>query len=301
MNQRRVLVAGGTGLLGHALLDAAPDGWEVEATWHLRRPPDAEQTKFHPLDVLDEDAVFRLIDAWRPDVVVHAASVGSVDLAERDPETVRRVNVGGLQNVARACARVGATLVFISSNAVFDGAAPPYAEDAAVHAVNTYGAIKIEAEQWLQSANVPHVIFRPLLMYGWPLPDGRSNAVTRWLNDLEAGRPVDVADDIHSMPLHAGNCADAIWAAIRLDRRGVYHVAGADRVTLVAFARETARVFDLPMALIRPVPSEHFTAFAPRPTDTSFTTTKMVRELGVRPSGIREGLAAMRRAREQAR
>lgn len=297
----RILIAGGTGLLGRALLASAPASSDVLATRYRVAPPAELASRFTALDVRDTASVDALFDSFRPTVVIHAASVGSVDRAERDPDTVRRINIDGLVAIGRACARVSARLVFISSNAIFDGRHPPYDELAPRSAVNRYGRFKIEAEEWLEASGLPHVIVRPILMYGWPFEGGRSNAVTRWLADFEAGRPVEVAGDIHSMPLLAGNCAGVIWAAVRLDRRGVYHVAGADRVTLVEFARETARVFGHREDLVVPVPSAHFTSLAPRPADTSFVTTKMEHDLGVRPVGIHEGLAAMRRTRAPAR
>jgi dTDP-4-dehydrorhamnose reductase len=294
---RSVLIAGGTGLLGSALIASAPDEWGVRATYHHRPPPPEWRSRFSQMDVCDDAQVLDVIRRAAPAVVVHAASVGSVDQAEQDPAGVRRINIGGLQAIGRACERVGARLLFVSSNAVFDGHHPPYDESAPRAAVNEYGRLKIEAEEWLEGSGVPHTIVRPILMYGWPLPGGRSNAVTRWLADFDAGRPVKVAEDIRSMPLLASNAADAIWAAIRLDRRGVYHVAGADHVSLVDFARETARVFGYREDLVTPVPSASFTALAPRPLDTSFVTTKMECDLGVRPMGIREGLLDLLRTR----
>jgi dTDP-4-dehydrorhamnose reductase len=295
----RVLITGGTGLLGQALLHSTPNGWEVAATFHRQLPPTEWRHCFRALDVRDEAAVLGAVSQFRPTVVIHSASIGSVDLAERDPDSVRRVNVGGLQAVARACERAGARMALISSNAVFDGSHPPYAEDAARRAVNAYGAIKIEAEEWLEQSGLPYLIFRPIMMYGWPLPGGRSNAVTRWLAELEAGRSIDVASDIFSMPLFVSNGAAAIWEGLKGERRGLYHLAGADRVALVDFAREAARVFGCPDSLVVPVPSSSFAGLAPRPLDTSFVTTRMTQELGVRPIGIREGLLAMQRTRQR--
>jgi dTDP-4-dehydrorhamnose reductase len=293
----KVLIAGGTGLLGDALLASRPAEWTVRATYHQRPPAAQWRAQFVALDVRDERNVADVVAAARPEIVIHAASIGSVDLAEREPENVRRINIGGLRSVMRACESTGARLVFISSNAVFDGRHPPYDERAPRSAVNTYGRLKIEAEELLESSGLPHVIVRPILMYGWPTPGGRSNAVTRWLDELSAGRPVYVADDIFSMPLPAWSCAEAIWAAVRLNRRGIYHVAGADRVTLAEFARETARVFGVPERLVVPVPNSHFASLAPRPGDTSFVTAKLETDLGIRPIGIHEGLAAMQATR----
>lgn len=295
---RRVLITGGTGLLGQALLEAAPPGWEAVATFHRTPPAEAWRGQFHRLDVRDGAAVTELVEALRPALIIHAASMGSVEEAERDPDAVRAVNVGGTQAVGQVCGRVGARLVWISSNAVFDGEHPPYAEEAPVRAVNRYGAIKIEAERWVRKAcPVPWVVLRPILMYGWPAPGGRGNVVTRWLECLERGEAVEVDARLISMPLLAANCAQAVWAAVTRGRTGVYHVAGADRLALLDFARRVAGAFDMDEGLVRPASERFLSRFAPRPADTSFVTTKMEQELGVRPIGTWEGLAVMQRAR----
>lgn len=297
MGPRRILITGGTGLLGKALLETAPAGWDLFATFHQNPPPVEWRSRFYPLDTREEAAVFDLFQALRPEVVIHAASVGNVDEAEQNPQRVREVNVLGTQNVGRACLRVGALLVFISSNAVFDGKHPPYREEDPVHAANRYGELKIEAERWILGSGFPSLILRPILMYGWPFPGGRDNVVTRWLAQWEQGRPVEVASDIASKPLFAGNAAEAIRVAVRQQRTGIFHLAGADRLSLDAFARETVRLFGLQDRLVIPVLSRELSLPAPRPRDTSFDTTKMERELGVRPIRIREGLSAMLRTR----
>lgn len=293
----RVLITGGTGLLGKSLIESVPAGWEAGVTWHRNLPPEEWRSGFHPLDVRNASAGEGLISHFKPDAVIHTASVGSVEEAERDPEGVARVNVEGTAHVARACARAGAFLVHISSNAVFDGQSPPYSEESPLKAVNRYGEIKIESERRVRESGAAWLIVRPILMYGWPFPDGRENAVTRWLTQLERGGEVEAAQDITSMPLSAAHCAEVIWAALERRLTGILHVAGADRVTLFRFAQETARVFGFDPGAVTPVPSSHWPALAPRPRDTSFVTRRMETELGIRPMGITEGLTRMLRAR----
>lgn len=278
-------------------METSPEEWQTLATHNRNRPPIECPVPFAPLDVRDRDAVVRLVGTFRPEVVIHTASIGSVDEAEQNPSCVRGVNVEGTRHVTQACRLSKGFLVFISSNAVFDGQNPPYGEEAPVRAINRYGQLKIEAEDGIKESGLPYLIARPILMYGWPWPGGRDNVVTRWLMGLEKRQGIEVADDIVSMPLLSTHCAQTIWEAIRQRMTGFLHVAGADRVSLVDFARQTARAFGCDESLVVPAPSRRFTSLAPRPRDTTFLTTRMQRELGIRPMGLVEGLARMLRSR----
>ena len=297
MNSPRILITGGTGLLGKTLLETAPGGWQIWGTCHRNQPPQEWEDRFFRLDMLDGKSIADLIGSLHPDVVIHTACVGSVDFAEQNPELVRKINVEGLKQVARACHSRGSFLVLISSNAVFDGNSPPYSEESRTTSVNRYGQIKIEAENWLRSSDLRHLIVRPILLYGWPLPGGRQNAVTRWLAQLEKNETIEAATDITTMPLFASNCTETIWNGIQRKRDGIVHVAGADRLTLYDFARETARLFCYNERLILPVRSSQMAGFAPRPKDTSFVTQRMQLEFGIRPMGVTEGLTQMLQSR----
>jgi len=300
MPGKTVLITGGTGLLGKTLLEMAPAGLRVFATWHRRPPPVPWQDRFLPLHLHESESVRELFENCRPDAVIHTASIGEVDEAERSPEHVREVNVGGTEAILTACRQRNAELIFISSNAVFDGTQPPYAEGAPLRAVNRYGRIKIEAEQRVGASGLAHLIVRPILLYGWPLEGGRDNAVTRWLKTLQRGEPVRVAEEIVTQPLWVGDCARAVWKALLQRTRGLLHVGGADRVTMPQFAGEVCRLFGLEERLLQPVSGSALSNLAPRPRDTSFDLTRLHQELGIEPLGIREGLTRMRQQRPAA-
>lgn len=290
----RVLITGGTGLLAKSLIETLPDGIDFRATHHRRMPPAQGCERFRPLEIRDEKSVEELLREFQPQVIIHTASVGSVDEAERDPGTVRSVNVDGTGTLLKFARAFNPFLIHVSSNAVFDGEHPPYAESAPTGAVNRYGRMKIEAEQEVQASGLAALIVRPILMYGWPFPGGRGNVVTRWLEAFEKGEPVKVDREIISMPLYAPNCAEVIWEAVRRRPSGIVHVAGRDRLPLSEFARWVARLFAHPERLVIPVPGSDLNLAAPRPKDTSFETLRMEREFGVTPLGVEEGLKRMR-------
>jgi dTDP-4-dehydrorhamnose reductase len=291
----RILITGGTGLLGQALLQIAPRDTQLFGTYLPGHAPTSDMPcRFFPLDVRVPAQVVQVFDAVRPTIVIHTASIGSVDYSEHHREESWAVNVGGTQQVGNECIRHNVRMIFISSNAVFDGEHPLYAEDAPVHPINYYGKLKVEGEQWVQSSGLDHVIVRPILMYGWHLPIERGNWVTNWIQMLGRSERVKVVDDVGTKPLYARNCAEVIWTIIAQNKIGIYHVAGADHMTLHQLALATAKVFGLDGTLIDPVPSSYFPEIAPRPKDTSFDTTKMETDLGIKAWSVRDGLMHMR-------
>jgi len=300
MARSTLLVTGGTGLLGKALAVAVPP--ELQPCWtHLRDlPAGLAPSGFTRLDVADRESVFRLFARLRPAAVVHAAAMGNVDFAEQNREAARQVNVRATQNIVDACREHGARLVYLSSNAVFDGDHPPYDESSPRHPVNSYGRLKVEAEDLVLASGLSWTLVRPILMYGWPYPHGRDNPVTTWIRQLSAGQPVKAVDDRYWQPLYVGDCARLIWSLLQQQSEGIFHVAGPERLSMEEFARETARVFQLEERLIEPVHSDFFPALAPRPVDTSFVLTKLQREVGLHTLAPGAALTAMRATREAA-
>lgn len=297
-NVKRVLITGGTGLLGVAIQRSAPKDIEGFSVYFPERSlPVPLPFSVLAADVSDRMKMQAVFEWAKPEVVIHAAAIGSVDFAERNREETKKINVGGTKIVVELCQNFKSRLIYISSNAVFDGRTPLYSETTPVNPINYYGQLKIDAENVVRESGVPWAIVRPILMYGWPYPGERDNPVVWWLRSLENSQPIKVVDNVFSKPLPAWSCADVIWALIKENRTGIYHVAGRDHISLYQFALLTAAVFGLDASLIEPVPDSYFPEIAPRPQDTSFDTTKMETELGAKAVGVRDGLLKMKAER----
>lgn len=290
---RKALITGGTGLLGQGLCATVPPGWSAVSA-HLRPyavdTPDVLQVS---ADVRSRASVERLFKEHRFDAVVHAAGIASVDYSERHVEQSTASNLGGTRNIAELCAASGARLVYISTNAVFDGMNAPYRESAPANPVNAYGRIKLACERLVQEVVPRQVIARPILMYGWPHSMGRPNPATWIIDALEREETVRVVDDVFENPLHNMCAALAIWTMVSSDISGIIHLAGRDVISRYDFARTVAQVFALDASRIHPVSSAVFPEIARRPPNTSLVTERMESELGVPPSTVEEGLRLM--------
>ncbi|OGR25427.1 MAG: hypothetical protein A2139_07355 [Desulfobacca sp. RBG_16_60_12] len=295
---KRVLITGGTGLLGVAIQQSAPKDIQGFSVYFPERSlPLPLPFPVRAADVSDQIQMQSVFEWAKPDVVIHAAAIGSVDFAERNREETKKINVGGTEIVVDLCQTFKSRLIYISSNAVFDGRTPLYSETTPVNPINYYGQLKVDAENVVRKSSIPWVIARPILMYGWPYPGERDNPVVWWVRSLENGQPIKVVDNVLSKPLPAWSVADVVWAIIQQNRTGIYHAAGRDHLSLYQFALLTAAVFGLDASMITPVPDSYFPEIAPRPQDTSFDTTKMETELGLKTVEVRDGLLKMKAVR----
>jgi dTDP-4-dehydrorhamnose reductase len=240
----RLHVTGATGYLGSEL---------------ARLRPDATTER---VEVRDAAAVAALFERLRPDVVIHTAY--------RQDEA--DVNTVGSENVARAAAAVGARLVHLSTDVVFDGRkGAPYVEDDPLSPVTGYGRAKAEAERLVARAHPGALIVRTSLLYGGARPSR---------HELAARDPslTFFADEIRS-PVQVTDLASALLELAKLDVRGPLHVAGADAVSRAELAELFAG---------RPVRS----APAPptRPLDCSLDSSRAQALLRTRLRGVREVL-----------
>lgn len=290
----KVLVTGGTGIIGRYLLRKIKPHAKAVATYYLNKDSERiSDVEYHRLDIARKKDVIELFTVIKPDVVVHIASIGSVDFCEEHRDEAWMVNVDGTKNMIEGAQTCQARFIFISSNAVFDGKTPPYDEEDLPSPVNFYGKLKLEGEEAIASSGLEYAIVRPILIYGWNDPSERSNPVTWLLSKLKDNKPVKIVNDIYCNPLLANNCADAIWSVIINRKKGIYHVGGKDRLSRFDFAVKTAKAFGMDHKLIESVPNAYFKNIAPRPKDTTYSTKKMQRKLGIRPIGIDEGLDIM--------
>ena len=298
MAHKKIFVTGGTGLLGSTLVRTAPKEFKLVASYNKNTMiTERGRASFIQVDITNKTRVFEVFEEIKPEVLIHTAAIANVDYCEVHKEEAWRVNVEGTVNLLDACDKHGTKMIFTSTNAVFDGEHAPYSEEDIPNPINYYGKIKLEAETLVRERGADHAVARLMTMYGWNNPGERQNHVTWLLSKLTKGEMAHVVDDIYNNHLLADNCADAIWAIVKLDKVGLYHIAGNDCISTYELALKTADAFELDKTLIKPVKSDFFKFPALRPKNTCYATDKMKKELGVKPFGVREGLLHMKQRR----
>lgn len=272
----KLLLTGAAGQLGRALRGAL-QGHDVAAFGHA------------DLDITDLTAVRAAVSSCRPDLVINAAAFNDVDGAETDAGGAYRCNVEGPRNLATATAERGATLVHVSSDYVFDGAASrPYDEDCPTNPQSVYGRSKWAGEEVVRAINPRHYVVRTAWLFH---PEGK-NFLNTMLGLASRGR-VRVVDDQTGSPTLAAHLAEAIVRLVATDAYGTYHLAGRGGVTWFGLTRTLYRLAGITTP-VEPVTTADFPRPAPRPRYSVLTT---VREPRILLPPWEEGVAAFLRER----
>jgi dTDP-4-dehydrorhamnose reductase len=258
----RVLVTGGAGLVGSTLIATAPEGVDVHAT--QRNTPVVGATA-HTIDLSDPDDPVGLLAAVRPEVVIHTA-YGKDDL-------VRDV-VAATRSVAAACAIHDVALVHLSSDVVFDGEHPPYAEDSPLMPVHAYGRAKAEAEGDVRTAVPDAAIVRTsLVCRAEPLDVGSA-----WVVDsLRAGEPITLFTDEFRCPIRADDLARMLWDLValpRAERAGPWHLVGPERLSRHELGVLVAEAHGLDPGGVSAASSRDVPSAEPRPRDLTLTAER---------------------------
>jgi dTDP-4-dehydrorhamnose reductase len=142
LDKKKILITGGTGLLGKALILTAPENTRIAIT-HLHEITSdvLNSIESYKMSLDDSDSLLKVINDFKPDVVFHTAGMGSVDEAEKNQEYAKKINLEILSPLVKSVNELNALLVFISSNAVYEGDNPPYSEKSEQKSVNYYGEL----------------------------------------------------------------------------------------------------------------------------------------------------------------
>ncbi len=218
----RIYITGSKGQLGRALMRRLAQH-------------DLLGVELPEVDLTDLAAIRSSVAAFQPEVIIHTAALTDVDGAARNPDLAYRVNALGTRNVAVAGEAVGAALLAISTNEVFDGAKrEPYLEFDPTHPINPYAWSKLAAEQFVRDLTTRFYIVRTAWLYGL----GGNNFVKKIMARADTAGALRVVADEVSSPTYAEDLITAIEQLITTGAYGLYHFTNEGACSRYEFAQK---------------------------------------------------------------
>ncbi|MBR2069489.1 MAG: dTDP-4-dehydrorhamnose reductase [Candidatus Gastranaerophilales bacterium] len=245
----KVLVTGAKGMLGQ---DLCPE--------LKRQGYDVIPTDYDTLDITNKESINKAFANYSPDIVIHCAAYTNVDKAEEDYENARKLNVLGTENIAIASAEANATLVYISTDYVFDGTKKtPYLPSDSTNPLNIYGKTKLEGEKMVQKYCKKYYIARTSWLYGI---HGKNFVET--MISLAKNPELKVVDDQIGCPTWTMELINGIVKIINKPY-GIYHICGSGSTSWYNFAHEIFKKEGL-SANLKPCTTDEFPRKAKRPS-----------------------------------
>lgn len=239
----RILVTGASGQLGYDVcLELERRGIEHLGTVSV--------------DIRDREAVRSTIKAYGPDAVIHCAAYTAVDRAEEEPEKAFAVNVQGTRNIAEVCKEIGAKLMYISTDYVFQGLGTrPYEVDDPTGPLNVYGNSKLAGEQAVKDILEKYFIVRT----SWVFGSHGSNFVKTMLRLNETRSTIQVVNDQIGSPTYTTDLAPLLCDMVQTEKYGTYHATNEGLCSWAEFAKtifqESGR-----KTIVEEIPSTEYTA-----------------------------------------
>ena len=272
-------ITGADGLIGNYLVQTAP---EFAMRWRLRALTRGQ------LDLLDFEAVRREFKKDRPQLVIHCAAISVVSEAQKNPALAKKTNVEVTKLLAELAAEI--PFVFFSTDLIFDGRKGNYAETDAPNPLHFYGETKVAAEE-IVLKNPRHLVIRT------SINGGISRAGNRGFNEqlrhcrCKIGQGMTLFTDEFRSPIPAVETARAVWELAQKNCAGIYHVAGAEKLSRWQIGELLVKRWPEMKTKIESGSAKDF-AGPPRALDTSLDISKAQKVLSKPLPGLGEWLAA---------
>lgn len=281
MNQSNNLawITGANGLIGSYLVQTAP---KFAPRWRVRALT-REQ-----LDLLDFAAVRREFQKDKPQIVIHCAAITNIADAQKNPALARRVNVEVTKLLAELAAEI--PFVFFSTDLVFDGRKGNYAETDAANPLHIYGETKLAAEE-IVLRNPRHLVVRTSMNGGVSRSGNRAFNEQLHRSLQQAGQGMKLFTDEFRCPIPTVETTRAVWELAQKNCAGIYHVAGAEKLSRWQIGELLIQRWPEVTAKIESGSAKDFPG-PPRALDTSLDIAKVQKVLSAPLPGLGEWLAA---------
>lgn len=297
---KRLLVLGGSGLTGYKVLQLTRGRFDAYGTYNARAVANKSLLK---LDLFNQIELEKIVSEIRPDIIVNTTALHNVDYCESHPEEAYHINTKVVETLSSLCNNIGARLVQISTDFVFDGKkGAPYSELDGPNPESIYAKSKLEGEANTRKC-ASYCILRTSVIYGWtPLEtqgtsssSGKPMNFALWaLSKMSKGEEMKIVNDQFTSPTLADVLAAVIIRLAKMEKNDLYHVAGASCMNRYEFTRKIANAMGYPVNLIKPIESRSIAQAAKRPANSCLNCDKLQNELNYRLLNVDESLAVMR-------
>ena len=252
----RVYITGAKGMLGQAVAEIFSERYEV-------CPHELSET-----DVTDVEKIIEDICSFEPKFVIHLAAMTDVDGCEKNPDSAFRVNALGTRNVALACQKCDATLVYLSTGSVYNGEkCDPYTEFDTPDPHGAYAVSKYQGELFVKDLLSKFYIFYTCWLFGSGSSDKKF--VAKFIEMAKESKTLRIIDDHFGSPTYTVDLARAIFDFIETGLYGKYHCVNEGKASRYDVAKEILRIAGMKNHEVVPVSSAEFPLPAPRPRNES--------------------------------
>ena len=270
--QKRLFLAGGSGLLALNWALLSHDTWDVFLGLHKRKinPPFA--SSLYLMNPCFEGLISLLKDI-SPQLVINTAALTNVEYCELRPDLAHEVNVNFAQQLASACNDLKIPLVHISTDHLFDGESSFACETTAPSPLNVYAKTKAEAEIKVLEC-CKHALVIRTNFYGWGT-SYRHSVSDNIINSLKNKRAYNAFDDVYFTPILISDLICAIHLLLEAGARGVFNVVSDQRLSKYEFSVLVAKAFGLQTSLLKPISIHDMPSLVRRPKDMSLSSLKV--------------------------
>ena len=284
----KLLVLGGSGLIGNALLKNSKNEFDILTTFYKNHISIKNVRSFQYSFPNDLNNLRELLEKEKPDVLVNTMGYSNIDFCELNKSDTEMLHVEVTEKICKLCENIGTKQIFLSSDYVFDGEKGNYSETDVPNPVNYYGLSKLKAEQLILK-NPINTVIRTSVIYDW---DYRARFFNSVIKNLQNNQEINATTDVYNSVTFLDNLVESIFKVITLNQNGIFHVVDSACVNRFEFAEMIAKIFRLDKNLIKTVSvQDEPKNIAKRPKNACLNNSKAKKELGLNFNTIEEGVS----------
>jgi len=282
----KLLVLGGSGLIGKSLLKLNNEKFDIIATYNKNQINMAKTLSVKCSLPIDFNKLENTIITEKPNVIVNTMGYSNIDFCEINKEDAHQLHVKITEKISKLATRYNIKTIFLSSDYVFDGKKGNYNESDLPNPINYYGETKLKAEKIILK-QPQNVVLRTSVIYDW---DFRVRFFKYVIDNLKNQKEIETTHDVFNSVTLVDSLIQSIFLAIKKDVSGLFHVVDSTCVNRFEFAKGIAEIFNLNTRLIKKISIDDIDVIAKRPKNACLNNSKAKKDLGVKFRTLEEGI-----------